>query len=131
MGFPGSSLFCTDAPHAFGKRMPLQLFPGKPGCSEDSAKRIFVRSFICEDYRKTLEQEDLYRFSRRDLPHFTGYNAYLSLDLPLSEVVFYALILRELLLKKDAFPVHSKRLMDENKNGLGGIQQKTSPFPAR
>lgn len=83
------------------------------------------------NYLKALEQEDLYRFSRRDLPHFTGYNAYLSLDLPLSEVVFYALILHELLLKKDAFSSHCKKLMDDNKNGLGGIQQKTSPFTAR
>ena len=78
----------------------------------------------CEEYVEALEEENAYRFPRSDLPHFSGYNSYLSLELPLSEVVFYALILQELLPQKEAYAAHCKRLMDENVNGLGDIHRR-------
>ena len=75
----------------------------------------------CELYLQAAEEAEKYLFSRKKVPHFTGYNSYLSLSLPLSEAIFYALILRELLPKTDDFKAHCRYLMDHNLNGLGSV----------
>lgn len=57
-------------------------------------------------------------FSKKDFPNFTTTNTLLQLQIPFSEALYYALIFRELLEKKDLFLEQRKQMTKDTKNGM-------------
>lgn len=103
--------------------IPEHLFVKEPITAEstddfdDSDNEIDDINDKDSDYADEDSNFDAY-FSRKDYPNTTTTNTLLQFQIPFSEALYYALIFRELLVKKFLFLQQRKQLTKDNSNNM-------------
>ena len=79
-----------------------------------------------EEYFDDLDAEyaDMCPFSKNDFPKATDTNTWLQVRIPFTDALFYALIIREIIARKDQYFAYMKDLLDDPENTLTGLEEE-------
>ena len=76
-----------------------------------------------KEYFDALDNEKYYYFAKKDYPNISEYNAWISCELPFFEALYYALLIEELMAKKDSLFKYYRKLADITENTMWSMDE--------